>query len=396
MAQADLDRGSERTSRPTFGEVERLYPYSQWAKRALIMSAFSYYEATDFVESRAAAERFISFYPADPDAAYAQYLIAQSWYDQINDVGRDQGNTLEALQALRVLIERYPGSDYAREAELQFDLALDHLAGKEMEVGRYYLKRGQYVAAISRFKAVVDEYSRRPRTRPRRCTASSRLILRWVWTRRRSSRPPILGYNFPGSEWYADSYAFAGNRRCAECVGEGRDLSADCAASTGRLFWASGSDPMLLSLAVRDIMLIDRLDLVFRPGLNVLTGETGAGKSILLDALGFALGHRGRADLVRTGAEQGEVVAEFDVRGNAVVERVLSEAGLPADEELIRRTNTRDGRKTAWVNDRRCSGEVLRLLSGALVEIHGQHDDRGLLDPRGHRDLLDDYAILRR
>ncbi|SOH94014.1 DNA repair protein RecN (Recombination protein N) [Monaibacterium marinum] len=151
---------------------------------------------------------------------------------------------------------------------------------------------------------------------------------------------------------------------------------------------------MLLSLGVRDIILIDQLDLAFRPGLNVLTGETGAGKSILLDALGFALGHRGRADLVRSGADLGEVVAEFDVRGNKVVANVLIEAGLPADEDslLIRRTNTRDGRKTAWVNDRRCSGEVLRRLSSALVEIHGQHDDRGLLDPKGHRDLVDDYA----
>ena len=151
---------------------------------------------------------------------------------------------------------------------------------------------------------------------------------------------------------------------------------------------------MLLSLAVRDIILIDSLDLAFRPGLNVLTGETGAGKSILLDALGFALGHRGRADLVRAGAEQGEVVAEFDIAGNERVAAILAEAGLPDGEGslLIRRTNTLDGRKTAWVNDRRCSGEVLRTLSSALVEIHGQHDDRGLLDPKGHRDLLDDYA----
>jgi len=151
---------------------------------------------------------------------------------------------------------------------------------------------------------------------------------------------------------------------------------------------------MLLSLTVRDIILIDQLDLMFQPGLNVLTGETGAGKSILLDALGFALGHRGRADLVRNGADQGEVVAEFDVRGNAAVAAVLAGAGLPSDEGtlLIRRTNTRDGRKTAWVNDSRCSGEVLRTLSSSLVEIHGQHDDRGLLDPKGHRDLVDNYA----
>jgi outer membrane protein assembly factor BamD len=205
MAQADLDRGAEREAARTFSEVERLYPYSQWAKRALIMSAFSYYEATDFVEARSAAERFISFYPADPDAAYAQYLIAQSWYDQINDVGRDQGNTLEALQALRVLIERYPNSEYTREAELQFDLALDHLAGKEIEVGRYYLKRGQYIAAIGRFKAVVDEYQTTSHTPE----ALHRLVESYLalgLDDEAIKSASVLGHNFPGSDWYADSY----------------------------------------------------------------------------------------------------------------------------------------------------------------------------------------------
>ena len=206
MAQADLDRGAERQAARTFSEVERLYPYSQWAKRALIMSAFAYYEATDFVEARSAAERFIAFYPADPEAAYAQYLIAQSWYDQINDVGRDQGNTVEALQALRTLIERYPGSEYAREAELQFDLALDHLAGKEMEVGRYYLKRGQYVAAIQRFKAVVDEYQTTSHTPE----ALHRLVESYLalgLDDEAIKAASVLGFNFPGSDWYADSYA---------------------------------------------------------------------------------------------------------------------------------------------------------------------------------------------
>ncbi|HKK84721.1 MAG TPA: DNA repair protein RecN [Roseovarius sp.] len=152
---------------------------------------------------------------------------------------------------------------------------------------------------------------------------------------------------------------------------------------------------MLRALDIRDILIIDHLELGFQPGLNVLTGETGAGKSILLDSLGFVLGWRGRAELVRQGAEQGEVVAEFDLPEGHPARAVLEEAGLPAGEELIlRRVNTRDGRKTAWVNDRRCSGEVLRQLSDTLVELHGQHDDRGLLNPRGHRDLLDTYGGL--
>ncbi|MGL4237616.1 DNA repair protein RecN [Tabrizicola sp.] len=152
---------------------------------------------------------------------------------------------------------------------------------------------------------------------------------------------------------------------------------------------------MLRSLEIRDVLIIDRLSLELGPGLNVLTGETGAGKSILLDALGFVLGWRGRAELVRQGASQGEVTAVFDLAPGHAARAVLDEAGIEAEDELIlRRVNAADGRKTAWVNDRRVSGEVLRDLSDHLVELHGQHDDRGLLNPRGHRALLDAFAGL--
>ncbi|ABL72548.1 DNA repair protein RecN [Paracoccus denitrificans] len=150
---------------------------------------------------------------------------------------------------------------------------------------------------------------------------------------------------------------------------------------------------MLRHLDIRDMLLIDRLELAFRPGLNVLTGETGAGKSILLDCLGFVLGWRGRADLVRAGASQGEVTAVFDLPPGHPARTLLDEAGFPVSDELIiRRVNAGDGRKTGWINDRRASGEVLRMLSELLVELHGQHDDRGLLNPRGHRLLLDAFA----
>lgn len=150
---------------------------------------------------------------------------------------------------------------------------------------------------------------------------------------------------------------------------------------------------MLCSLDIRDILIIDHLEIDFKAGLNVLTGETGAGKSILLDSLGFVLGWRGRADLVRQGADQGEVIADFQISATHPVIPVLQEAGLPFEGELIlRRVNTKDGRKTAWVNDRRVSGEVLRAISLHLVELHGQHDDRGLLDPKGHMALLDQFG----
>ena len=152
---------------------------------------------------------------------------------------------------------------------------------------------------------------------------------------------------------------------------------------------------MLRGLDIRDMLIIDRLELAFQPGLNVLTGETGAGKSILLDALGFVLGWRGRAELVRQGAEQGEVTAWFDLPKGHPAFAVLEEAGILVEDEVIfRRINSRDGRKTAWINDRRASGEVLRRLSDTLIELHGQHDDKGLLNPRGHRQMLDSYAEL--
>ena len=149
---------------------------------------------------------------------------------------------------------------------------------------------------------------------------------------------------------------------------------------------------MLRGLDIRDMLIIDRLELEFQPGLNVLTGETGAGKSILLDSLGFVLGWRGRAELVRQGAQQGEVIASFDLADDHAAHAVLEAAGIPGGDELIlRRVNTAEGRKTAWINDRRASGEVLRQLSETLVELHGQHDDRGLLNPRGHLALLDTF-----
>ena len=150
---------------------------------------------------------------------------------------------------------------------------------------------------------------------------------------------------------------------------------------------------MLSGLTIRDILIIDHLDLTFGPGLNVLTGETGAGKSILLDCLGFVLGWRGRAELVRQGADKGEVTAVFDIPTGHPVQQVLQEAGLDTEDTLIlRRVNMRDGRKSAWINDRRVSAEALRKVSEHLLELHGQHDDKGLLNPKAHLTYLDDYA----
>lgn len=188
-----------------FSEVERLYPYSEWAKRALIMQAFSYHKAKQYEDARAAAQRFIDNYPGDEDAAYAKYLLALSYYDQIDEVGRDQGLTFQALQALRDVIEEYPDSEYAQSAILKFDLAFDHLAGKEMEIGRYYLKGGHYTAAINRFRTVVEDFQTTTHT----AEALHRLVecyLALGLTDEAQTAGAILGYNYQSSPFYDDTY----------------------------------------------------------------------------------------------------------------------------------------------------------------------------------------------
>ncbi|TCO72949.1 outer membrane protein assembly factor BamD [Rhodovulum euryhalinum] len=203
--ELETNRDPEEAAR-LYGEVERLYPYSEWAKRALIMQAFAYHQDRDYENARVAAQRYIDFYPADEDAAYAQYLLALSYYDQIDLVGRDQGLTFQALQALRTVIERYPDSEYARSAILKFDLAFDHLAAKEMEVGRYYLKRGHYTAAINRFRVVVEDFQTTTHTPE----ALYRLIESYLalgLDDEAQTAGAILGYNFQGTEWYKDGYS---------------------------------------------------------------------------------------------------------------------------------------------------------------------------------------------
>ena len=194
-----------------FSEIERLYPYSDWAKRALIMQAFVYHQDKDYESSRAAAQRYIDFYPADEDAAYAQYLLALSYYDQVDEVGRDQGVTYQALQALRVVIERYPDSEYARSAILKFDLAYDHLAAKEMEVGRYYLKGGYFSAAAARFRVVVEDFQTTTHT-PEALFRLIECYLSLGLLDEAQTAGAILGYNYQATEWYQDAYTLLTGR----------------------------------------------------------------------------------------------------------------------------------------------------------------------------------------
>jgi outer membrane protein assembly factor BamD len=204
-----------------FQEVERLYPYTEFARRALIMQAFTLHKTKQYPEARDAAQRFLDFYPGDEDAPYAMYLMALSYYDQIDDVGRDQGLTFQALRGMRDVIETYPDSEYARSAILKFDLAFDQLAAKEMEVGRYYLKRRHYSAAINRFRVVVQDFQTTTHT----AEALHRLVEAYValgLDDEAQTAGAILGYNYQSSPFYDDTFRLLkGQGLSPEARGEG-------------------------------------------------------------------------------------------------------------------------------------------------------------------------------
>ena len=220
QAEAELEAEDYDDAAALFLEVERLHPYSDWARRALIMATYSYHEDQDYENSRATAQRFLDFYPADEDAAYAQYLLALSYYDQIDQVGRDQGLTYQALQALRVVIERYPDSEYAASAILKFDLAFDHLAGKEMEIGRYYLRRENYTAAINRFRVVVEQFQTTSHT-PEALLRLVEAYLALGLPNEAQTAGAILGHNFQASPFYDDAFRLLNDQDLApEAAGE--------------------------------------------------------------------------------------------------------------------------------------------------------------------------------
>lgn len=205
QAQAKLDEGLYRTAAIQFDDIERLYPFSVWAKRAMLMSAFSYYENEDYERALIGLERFIRLYPADERTDYAYYLKAMCYYEQISDIRRDQKMTELALSNLMVVIERFPESQYAKEARLKIDLTFDHLAGKEMEIGRYYLSQKIYNAAIRRFQKVVHEYQ----TTTHVAEALYRLVeanMALGLKTEAKKNAAILGHNYPGSAWYEDAY----------------------------------------------------------------------------------------------------------------------------------------------------------------------------------------------
>ena len=214
-----LNQEDYRSAAPLFEEVERQYPYSVWARRAILMAAYCYYEINKYGDAINATDRFLALYSGNKDAAYAYYLKAISYYEQIVDVGRDQSTTQQALVALNDVVQRFPGTPYARDARIKLDLALDHLAGKEMAIGRYYLYKQQYVAAINRFKVVVTNFqttSQVPEALYRLVEAYLALGIKGE----AQTAAAVLGYNYPGSSWYEYAYGLMTGAEIEPRVGD--------------------------------------------------------------------------------------------------------------------------------------------------------------------------------
>jgi outer membrane protein assembly factor BamD len=205
LAKERLDRGQYTIAAALFDEVERQHPYSVWARRAQLMSAFSYYAARDYTKSIESARRFLSIHPGNRDAPYAHYLIALAYYEQIEDVTRDQSITRQALDSLNELVRRYPNTRYASDARLKIDLVRDHLAGKEMEVGRFYQRRNQWLASVTRFRTVVDEYQTTSHT-PEALMRLTESYLALGIPEEARKAAAVLGANYPNTKWYERAY----------------------------------------------------------------------------------------------------------------------------------------------------------------------------------------------
>ena len=204
-AKDRIDRGQYGVAAILFDEVERQHPYSPWSRRAQLMSSFSYYMSGEYQKSIESAQRFLSIHPGNKDAPYAYYLIALDYYEQISDVTRDQKITQQALDSMNELIRRYPDTRYAADARLKIDLINDHLGGKEMEIGRFYQRRGQWLAATLRFRKVVDVYQTTSHT-PEALQRLTECYLSLGLRDEAKKAAAVLGANYPGSKWYQRAF----------------------------------------------------------------------------------------------------------------------------------------------------------------------------------------------
>lgn len=210
LAQEDYSKAAD-----AFDEVEQQHPYSVWATRAQLMSAYALYQDSKYDDSIVAADRYIQLHPGNRDVAYAYYIKALDYYVQIEDVGRDQKTTEQAMQALEEVVRRFPNTAYARDARLKMDLARDHLAGKEMEIGRWYEKQGYYLAALNRFKTVADKFQTTTHA-PEALERLTECYLALGLKDEAKRTAAVLGYNYPGSAWYAATYTLVTGQEVAD------------------------------------------------------------------------------------------------------------------------------------------------------------------------------------
>ncbi len=203
-------KGDYKAAAAKFDEVDRQDPYSDWARKALLMAAYAYYQAEQYDECVNSAKRYITLHPASPDAAYAQYLIGESFYDQIVDVSRDQERATKAIDALQEVVRKYPHSEYAIAAQKKIDMARDQLAGKEMDIGRFYLKQRDFVGAINRFKVVVTQYQTTRHVEEALERLSEAYVALGIMDEAQTAAA-VLGHNFPDSPWYKDAYNLVKN-----------------------------------------------------------------------------------------------------------------------------------------------------------------------------------------
>src|SRR5947207_2372283 len=299
------------------------------------MSAFAYYQANAYDDCINTARRYVTLHPGSPDAAYAQFLIGASYFDQMPEISRDQDRTDKAMQALGEVVRKYPDSEYAVAAKRKIEIARDQLAGKEMDIGRQNLNSKNYVGAINRFKVVVTKYQT-TRHVEEALTRLTEAYMAMGIADEAQTAAAVLGHNFPDSRWYKDAY---------------------------NLVKAGG----------------------FEPNENRLSWISRAFQKLSL----------GYAALVRHVAEHGQVTACFEVEPGHPARTILAVNDISAEDELIlRRVQLADGRTRAFVNDQPVSVQVLKSLSVSLVEIHGQHDERALVDTATHRSLLDAFGAL--
>lgn len=219
LAVRDLERKRYDRAIAYFEEVERQHPYSSWARRAMLMKAFAYYQGNDYEEAVTALDQFIALHPGNKDIPYAYYLKAMCHYERIRDVGRDQEFTNNAVETLTDVVRRYPNTEYARDARLKLDLTYDHLAGKEMYIGRFYLKQNKHIAAINRFKKVINDYQTTSHV-PEALHRLTEAYLELGIIEEARAAAAVLGYNYPGSRWYQDSYKLFEQR---DLVAEGSE-----------------------------------------------------------------------------------------------------------------------------------------------------------------------------